>query len=81
VPPLVVALLMVATRLNITLATGAVAAVINLTAEEFLFRHSVNAVLCRQVGRFTLVAFTSSYFGMTYLNGTPSGPVGPALPR
>lgn len=57
----------------------AAAAVINSAAEEFLFRHAVNAVTRRLVSRFTLIALTSLYFGVTHLNGTPSGPVGVLL--
>jgi membrane protease YdiL (CAAX protease family) len=57
----------------------AAAAIINSAAEEFLFRHAVNAVTRRLVSRFTLVALTSSYFGVTHLNGTPSGPLGVLL--
>lgn len=53
-----------------------VAAVINAAAEEFMFRHAVNAVAGPLMSRGALVALTSAYFGVTHINGTPSGLAG-----
>ncbi|SDK63046.1 CAAX protease self-immunity [Actinopolyspora mzabensis] len=52
------------------------AAVVNATAEEFLFRHAINAVAGPLMGRTALIALTSAYFGVTHINGTPSGLAG-----
>ncbi|WP_170837457.1 CPBP family intramembrane glutamic endopeptidase [Actinopolyspora xinjiangensis] len=55
------------------------AAVVNATAEEFLFRHAINGVAGPLMGRTALIALTSAYFGVTHVNGTPSGLLGVLL--
>ncbi|MDA3646656.1 CPBP family glutamic-type intramembrane protease [Saccharopolyspora indica] len=57
----------------------AVAALINSAAEEFLFRHGINAVTAPLLGRTELIALTTLYFGITHLNGTPGGITGVLL--
>jgi membrane protease YdiL (CAAX protease family) len=54
----------------------ALAAAINATAEELLFRHAVNATTRGLVGTWTRVALTSTYFGLAHVHGNPSGLVG-----
>jgi membrane protease YdiL (CAAX protease family) len=57
----------------------AAVAVVNSAAEEFQFRHAVNAFARPLMGPIATIALTSSYFGVTHINGTPSGLSGVVL--
>lgn len=54
----------------------AIAAVINSAAEEFLFRHAINATLGPWMRPAALIALSSAYFGVAHINGTPGGLAG-----
>jgi hypothetical protein len=48
-------------------------ALLNSAAEEFQFRHAVRAFARPALGPTATIALTSVYFGLTHVNGTPSG--------
>jgi membrane protease YdiL (CAAX protease family) len=54
----------------------ALAAAVNATAEELLFRHAVNATTRELIGTWARVALTSTYFGLVHVHGNPSGLAG-----
>jgi membrane protease YdiL (CAAX protease family) len=56
-----------------------IAAIVNASAEELMFRHAVNATIGPLMSQWTRITLTSLYFGVTHINGTPSGPVGVLL--